>query len=105
MAARPVDISPYLFCNRHGECYFKESTGQASGFDSIWQRFMKELLNKTELKERFMERDIRAKVATDADDAEHARDLLSHSDTKITRRVYIRKPVKVIPLNSKTSKE
>lgn len=30
-AVRPVSISPWLFCNRRGECYFREQTGRAGG--------------------------------------------------------------------------
>ena len=41
-AVRPVDISPWLFCTRKGEGYFNEDKGTASGWDSMWQRFMDE---------------------------------------------------------------
>ncbi|MFM0381167.1 hypothetical protein PQQ72_29580 [Paraburkholderia strydomiana] len=30
-SVRPVSISPWLFCNRRGECYFNEQTGRAGG--------------------------------------------------------------------------
>ncbi len=39
--ARPIDISPYIFCNQKGQCYYNETVGKASGWESMWQRFMK----------------------------------------------------------------
>jgi hypothetical protein len=46
-AARPIDFSPWLFCTSKGEGYFNENSGQASGWDSMWQRFMTRLLKDT----------------------------------------------------------
>jgi integrase len=97
-AARPVDISPYLFCNRKGEPYFDESTGEAHGWESMWQRFMRRVFTETEVRERFTEHDLRAKAASDASSLEHARALLSHADSRVTDRVYRRRPERVKPL-------
>ena len=91
-SVRPVDISPWLFCNRRGECYFDEKKETASGWDSMWQRFMERVLKETKIKESFTEHDMRAKCASDAETLEHARMLLAHADSKITDRVYRRKP-------------
>lgn len=96
-AARPVDIGPFLFCNRRGEPYFNEETGTANGFESIWQRFMARVLEETTVEERFAERDLRAKAATDAESLEHAKQLLAHADERTTRRWYMRKAEKVKP--------
>lgn len=96
--ARPVDIAPWLFCNRRGECYFDEAKETASGWDSMWQRFMDRVLTETKVTERFTEHDIRAKSASDADTLEHAQSLLTHADSKITNKVYRRKPERVKPL-------
>jgi len=96
-SARPVDISPHLFCNRRGQCYIKDN-GTASGWDSMWQRFMKRVLKETKVTERFTEHDLRAKCASDAETLEHARQLLAHADSKITNKVYRRKPEIVRPL-------
>jgi integrase len=96
--ARPIDIAPWLFCTRKGEGYFDEATGQASGWDSMWQRFMARLLKDTKITERFTEHDLRGKVGSDAESLERARQLLGHADTKITERVYRRKPETVKPL-------
>jgi integrase len=93
--ARPVDISPHLFCNRLGKGYINEATGEAHGFDSMWQRFMDRVLKETAVKERFTEHDLRAKVASDAESLEQARKLLAHVDGKVTNRVYRRKPERV----------
>ena len=95
-AARPVDISPWLFCTRRGECYVRED-GRANGFESMWQRFMARLLAETQVSERFQERDLRAKCATDAESLEHARALLAHASDSTTRRVYRRGPERVKP--------
>jgi integrase len=101
-AARPAKGSPgdtdYLFCTRRNECYFDEERGTSYGWNSMWQRFMERLLEETEVTERFTEHDIRAKAASDAETLEHAQKLLAHADSKITDRVYRRKPEKVKPL-------
>lgn len=98
LAARPVDISPWLFCNRMGKCYLNEETGRAPGFESVWWEFMNRVMAETKVKDRFHEHDIRAKTASDAENVEHARGLLSHSDTRMTTRVYRRKAEVVEPL-------
>jgi integrase len=98
IAARPVDISPWLFCNGDGEGYFNEANGKAEGWKSIWQRFIARVVKETKVTEHFTEHDMRAKVASDADTVDRARALLSHVDDRITRRVYRRKPERVTPL-------
>jgi integrase len=98
LAARPVDIAPWLFCTREGAGYFDESKGEASGWKSMWQRYMARALKETALTERFTEHDLRAKVATDASSLERARALLAHADSRLTARVYRRKPERVQPL-------
>ena len=97
--ARPCR-SPFLFCNAEGKGYLNEETGLAHGFDSIWGRFVDRVMKETKVTRRFTEHDFRAKAASDADSAEHARALLSHSDINTTNRVYRRKPEEVDPLNS-----
>jgi integrase len=97
-AARPVKLAPFLFCNRNGECYFDEATGRAGGWESMWRGFIARVMSETEVKERFTEHDLRAKCASDAQSLEHARTLLSHADSRLTERVYRRKPELVKPL-------
>lgn len=101
LLARQVDIGPYLFCNRRGECYINEKTGRPEGWASMWGRFMDRLLAETEIKERFTEHDIRAKAASDSESDESAMRLLAHADVKITRRVYRRKPEIIQPNEGK----
>lgn len=97
-AARPVHISPWLFCNRRGACYVNEATGEASGFKSMWQRFMIRVLDETKVTERFTEHDIRAKVGSDAESPERAQSLLTHDNVGITKRSYRRRAEIVAPL-------
>jgi integrase len=92
LAARPLDIAPYLFCNKHGESYFDEETGSASGFESIWQRFMTRVLKETKVKVRFAERYLRSKVGSDAESLERAQRILGHADRKVTQTFYRLKP-------------
>jgi integrase len=96
--ARPIHICPFLFCNRDGESYVNETTGQAPGWKSMWQRFMERVLAETKVKEPFTEHDLRAKVASDADTLEHARALLAHADSRTTDRIYRRKAEIVAPM-------
>ncbi len=97
LAARPIDIAPWLFCTKRGEGYFDEQSGQATGWDSIWQRFMTRLLAETKIAHRFTEHDLRAKCASDAETLERARQLLGHADARTTERVYRRKPEVIRP--------
>jgi integrase len=97
LAARPIDIAPWLFCTKRGEGYFDEQSGQATGWDSIWQRFMTRLLTETKITHRFTEHDLRAKCASDAETLERARQLLGHVNAQITKRVYRRKPEIIRP--------
>lgn len=98
---RPVG-SFWLFCNKRGEPYFKE--GNASGFQSIWQRWIKKALDETDLQIRFTERSIRTFVGSEFDTPEEASRLLAHADVKTTKAHYREKPEKVKPLtnNKKT---
>lgn len=96
-AARQVDISPFLFCNGRGKSYMNEENGTASGWDSMWQRFMDRLIKETEVTERFTEHDLRAKCASDAESLERARQLLAHADARTTNRIYRRKPERIKP--------
>jgi integrase len=94
IAARPV-LSPFLFCNKFGEGYIDEETGECDGFDSVWQRFMDRVLAETKVTKRFTEHDLRRKVGSDAESLEKARALLQHADLTTTRRFYRFKPERV----------
>lgn len=96
-AVRPVDISPWLFCNKFGRSFIDESTGEAHGWDSMWARFMTRVLQETKVTERFTEHDLRAKVGSDAESLERAQALLTHADVRTTQAIYRRKPERVRP--------
>ncbi len=89
-----------LFATRQGRPYI-DALGRCNAFDSLWQRFMDKVMNTTRVTERFQERDLRAKVASESNSLVEASERLGHSDTAITQRVYRRKPVRVQPLRKK----
>lgn len=97
LAARPVDLAPWLFCNRRGECYIQDD-GRPTGWESMWQRFMRRVVAETEIKQAFAERDLRAKAGSDAESLERARELLQHAGVGTTQRWYRRRPDRVKPL-------
>jgi len=97
-AVRQVTSSSWLFCNKFGDGYLNEETGDANGWDSMWQRFMARVIEETKVTEHFTEHDLRAKCASDAETLEHARALLSHADASTTDRIYRRKAARVKPL-------
>lgn len=92
--ARPC-LSAFLFCNRRGQGYINEKTGQSHGWDSMWQRFMDRVMTETSVRERFTEHDLRAKVGSDAQSLEQARALLQHADNRTTNRIYRRRAERV----------
>ncbi|MDN3519785.1 tyrosine-type recombinase/integrase [Aquisalimonas lutea] len=91
LAARPVDIGPYVFCNRRGDCYLR-ADGRAEGWNSMWRRFMDRVLTETQVSERFTDHDLRGKAASDAESLERAQQLLGHADPVTTQRAYRRGP-------------
>ena len=64
-----------------------------SGFQTAWQRHIRQCHKDGVVVERFTFHDIRAKAGTDGPD-EH---LLGHSDSRLMRKIYRRKPEKVAP--------
>ncbi|MAC32263.1 MAG: integrase [Haliea sp.] len=77
----------HLFHTRMGQPYIKPD-GTASGFDAIWQRYMKKW--ETAGNERFTLHDLRAKRASDLT-LEQAQELLRHTTAGMTQRTYRRK--------------
>jgi len=88
--------SIWLFHTNIGQPYIKKD-GTANGFDSIWRRFINKALDKTNLIERFTEHDLRAKVASEIE-SEHAKQLLGHTNSEFTNRIYRRKPETIKPI-------
>lgn len=85
-----------LFVNRKGGSYIN-ARGRADSFDSVWQRFVGRVLAETNITERFQEKDLRAKVGSDAATVEKAKDMLGHTNTATTEKSYRRKPVLITP--------
>lgn len=98
LSIRPVTTDPHVFVNKYGRHWVDPVTGRANGFDSAWGRFMDKVLAKTSVTDRFQERDLRAKTASDTD-LQHASRLLVHTSQQITQMVYRRKGDSVPPLN------
>lgn len=97
LAVRPRPDVQWLFCTRAGRPYIDSTSGAAEAWKSLWRRFLARVLAETRVVEPFTEHDLRAKVASDADSLEHARQLLGHADTAITERVYRRRPEVIGP--------
>ena len=85
--------SEYLFPNRSGRMY----TGD--GWRTGWQRAMAEY--EADGHERFQERDIRAKVASDSETLIEANERLGHQSTSTTKQIYRRGVVNVSELKKK----
>ncbi len=96
LAVRPA-LSPFLFCTRYGTGFVTDETGEARSWASMWGKFMARVLKDTKVTERFTEHDLRAKVGSDAESLERARQLLAHADARMTERVYRRKPERIKP--------
>jgi integrase len=82
---RPIS-SMFLFATRDGQPYIKQD-GSTSGFDSIWQRYMRKALVDEVISERFTEHDLRTKRASEMS-LEAAQRLLRHTNPDTTRRYY-----------------
>ena len=98
LSVRPITTDPHVFVNKKGAGWLDPKTGRANGFDTAWGRFMKKVMAQTRVVERFQERDLRAKTASDTD-LQHASRLLVHTSQQITQLVYRRKGDSVPPLN------
>jgi integrase len=95
-----------LFVNKDGKPFMDEEL-QAPRFGYLWRKTMKAALLKTELREPFQEKDIRAKTASDADRlGQDATAILGHEDSRTTRRYIRHKQIKrVMPLVRKAKPE
>jgi len=102
LSIRAKDIVPWVFCTNRGGCYVKED-GTANAFDSLWQRFMKAVLDKTAVQTRFQEKDLRKKTASDMD-LDLASKLLGHARSETTRRHYRLTGDRVLPHSLRRTK-
>ncbi len=60
---------------------WRRTQALTTNFNSVWKRFMDRVLKETRLTERFAERDIRAKVGSDAETVEKAAHILGNATT------------------------
>lgn len=98
LSIRKVDISPYVFCTRTGASFYDaEKKDPASGWKTMFKRYMDRVLTETEVSEKFTEHDLRAKTASDLNDIGHAQKLLAHTSQRTTQKHYRRLPERVKP--------
>lgn len=93
-ALKKNSVSDFLFTKTSGQPY------AVSGFDTLWQRLIKNAIEQGVIKERFRFHDIRRKAATDAEKMkgrEYARQLLGHQHQGTTA-IYISGAQRVKPL-------
>ncbi len=89
---KTVDEIRHLSGYKAGETLFRTRQGSpctARGISSIWQRLMRKALASEVIKDKFTFHDIRRKSASDAErqlGREYARQLLGHTDQKMTAR-------------------
>jgi hypothetical protein len=94
-----IDIHPtrigdcHLFFGKGFVPYIKED-GTTSGFDTMWQRYMRKAIKNETITERFTEHDLRAKAVED-ETLDVASRLLRHTSTQVTAKHYRRKPEKL----------
>jgi integrase len=97
----------YLFATLDGTPYYDERQARASGFDTIWHRYLQKAKASAEAEgwrlEHFTEHDIRAKSGSDAEDAgQRGHKLLGNSEKQF-RAAYDRGVERVAPLRRKKS--
>ena len=84
-----LSFALHLFCAKNGKPYINEEF-EITGFGYRWRKIMDKALKETALAQRFQEKDIRAKTATDADDdGQDATKILGHENSRTTK-IYIR---------------
>jgi len=81
----------YLFHTRDNRPYI-DADGLTSGFDSIWQRYMKKAIATGAVQSRFTEHDLRKVRASDLS-TDQARHLLRHTNAKQTRTYQVKPTV------------
>lgn len=81
-------VRRFIFCKRGGQPF------TANGMQTAWQRLVHKAIKLGRLKpeERYGLHDLRAKAASEAESDEAAKNLLAHSDVKVTRQHYRRLP-------------
>lgn len=105
VARKRVPILHWYFFASHADSRLDKPL-TASGVRTAWNKAMTKALESGELKpeQRFQERDLRAKAASDCDSLAQASELLGHSNLSITKRVYRRGYAKVEALKPNAEK-
>lgn len=70
-----------------------------AGFETMWKRYMNKALGSGGLKERFQERDLKAKAVTQCATLAQAFELLGHKNISTTKKIYRREFSSVTPLS------
>jgi integrase len=84
-------VRQFVICNRWGKPYTDH------GFRSVWYKDMQTALKRKLIAMTFTFHDLRAKsLSDDSEEAATARS--GHTDAKMTRAVYRRKPTRARPL-------
>lgn len=98
LAARPNQSSEYLFCHDNGTPWYDiNALYTARDFSFYFTKHVKRAMAECGLKQRFVDKNLRAKVATDLNDTDHAQNLLAHTTKQTTQNHYIVKPQRVKP--------
>lgn len=81
-------VRRFIFCRRDGKAL------SANGFQTAWQRLMRKAvkLGRISKAQRYGLHDLRGKAGSEAETDEQAKNLLGHSDVKVTRQHYRRLP-------------
>lgn len=84
----PPQVRRFIFCRRGGKAF------SANGMQTAWQRLIRKAIKLGRLKkeERYGLHDLRGKAGSEAETDEQAKNLLGHSDVKVTREHYRRLP-------------
>lgn len=93
----------FLFTNNQGKGFVNEVTGRANGFDTLWQRYMDAVMDRTAVTTRIKEKTLRAYVSDASDSIEDAANRLGHTTTATTEKHYRKKPRRITPLPRKDS--
>ena len=99
VARKRVPILHWYFFASHADSRLDKPL-TASGVRTAFNKAMREALASGDLKpeQRFQERDLRAKAATDCENAMQASELLGHKSISITNDIYRRGFTKVDPI-------
>jgi integrase len=88
---RSADSLIYILADTRGQKY------KSTAFKRRWMNLIKKAVSSGLISEPFTFHDLRGKAASDAKKGD-AQDLLGHSSSATTRRIYMRKPIVVTPI-------